>query len=513
MIIIYHEHNKPIGIQDVEDRDIRFDENAYMSVVLFEIATKYPEEILVWCHRSYKSNLNISALSNMNANQTVLQSYSGGEWNYLGEAIGYVDESVFIKVNKGVKYPTWQMSSLVGAVQASLLLSVKNQIHHNKNFDYVLNSLAKRGMSQGVFCYSNPELIKGNLEVSHVKANAYELFRFVKQHYKAIWVFLLFMNLLVYEKRMPFLPCIYALFFRRRKDLKLENRSLQLDNQEPNVKNESVDVIIPTIGRKNYLYEVLYDLREQTWLPQKVIIVEQNPEEGSDSALDYLETEDWPFTIQHRFTHQTGACYARNWALEQVDSEWVFMADDDIRLKTEFIEEAFQIIKEHTLNVFTFACHSLEDINDLKNQKQWEAFGSGCSIIKPSVIKDCCFEMCYEHGFGEDADFGMQLRNIGEDILYVPEPHITHLKAPRGGFRTVFKQQWHDDAVQPKPSPTVMLFKLKHQTRTQLLGYKTTLFFKYYKQQSIKNPLKYFKNFKKQWDRSVYWAEELRSLN
>jgi GT2 family glycosyltransferase len=41
------------------------------------------------------------------------------------------------------------------------------------------------------------------------------------------------------------------------------------------VGNKSIDVIIPTIGRKQYLYAVLQDLAQQTHLPVNVIIVEQ----------------------------------------------------------------------------------------------------------------------------------------------------------------------------------------------------------------------------------------------
>jgi GT2 family glycosyltransferase len=46
------------------------------------------------------------------------------------------------------------------------------------------------------------------------------------------------------------------------------------------VGNKSIDVIIPTIGRKQYLYAVLQDCA-QTHLPVNVIIVEQNPQEDS----------------------------------------------------------------------------------------------------------------------------------------------------------------------------------------------------------------------------------------
>jgi len=70
-------------------------------------------------------------------------------------------------------------------------------------------------------------------------------------------------------------------------------------------------------------------------------------------------------------------------------------------------------------------------------------------------------------------------------MLYLPKPEIRHLKAPIGGFRTKPVLLWSHEVIQPKPSPTVMLYIIKHNTKEQLLGYKTTLFIKYYKLQKI----------------------------
>jgi GT2 family glycosyltransferase len=119
------------------------------------------------------------------------------------------------------------------------------------------------------------------------------------------------------------------------------------------------------------------------------------------------------------------------------------------------------------------------------------------------------FNRALEFGYGEDGDFGMQLRNQGCDVLYLPEPEILHLKAPIGGFRTKPVLQWQNDNIQPKPSPTIMLYKILHNTSVQINSYKTTLFFKYYRLQKIKNPVLYYINFQKQWERSVFWANEL----
>ena len=103
----------------------------------------------------------------------------------------------------------------------------------------------------------------------------------------------------------------------------------------------------------------------------------------------------------------------------------------------------------------------------------------------------------------------MQLRNLGQDVLYLPEPEILHLKAPVGGFRTQPILRWHNDLIQPKPSPTVMLYNILHNSKEQINSYKTTLFFKYYRLQKIKNPIRYYFYFKKQWEKSVFWANEL----
>jgi GT2 family glycosyltransferase len=114
-----------------------------------------------------------------------------------------------------------------------------------------------------------------------------------------------------------------------------------------------------------------------------------------------------------------------------------------------------------------------------------------------------------EFGYGEDVDFGMQLRNLGVDVVYMPDLKILHLKAPVGGFRSTFKLAWLNDEIQPKPSPTIMLNKTNNSTHHQLMGYKTLLLINYYFSQKIKNPIPYYKLFKKQWQQSVFWANKL----
>ena len=117
--------------------------------------------------------------------------------------------------------------------------------------------------------------------------------------------------------------------------------------------------------------------------------------------------------------------------------------------------------------------------------------------------------MALENGFGEDGDFGMQLRKSGVDILYTPFLTLLHLKAPVGGFRKPVDKPWHSENPSPKPAPTVLASILKHATPSQIKGYKTLLFLKFYRLQQIKNPFFYFRQMQKRWKISLFWAQKL----
>jgi len=510
MIVIYHEKNKVVEVC-YQDQNITFSSNTIITVLL-EISASFPDELLIWCRYDLKSNLNLSEIEEIFHHQKILASYNTFQNSFLSDDIGYVEESVFININKKVTYPTWQMSSCVGGIRASVLLALKDDTNVSDNLDYFLHSLAKLAMSSGLLCYSEPKLLKiASDPTENCQTNTFVLFRFVKQHYRTRWVFLLFLNLLLYERKFVLVPLISSLFYYKRN---IESNLLEKINVQSTKKvvaTATIDVVIPTIGRKQYLYDVLKDLSKQTHLPKNVIIVEQNPDPKCVSELDYLSNERWDFKIKHIFTHQAGACNARNLALAETKSEWVFMADDDIRIKNNFFVKAFENISIYKTTAVTFNCLKKGEKAASKIVIQWSTFGSGCSMVKREVIKNVKFDRRYEFGFGEDSDFGMQLRNHGTDIIYLPSPEIEHLKAPVGGFRTKPVLAWNSEVIQPKPSPTVMLYKLLYLRKQQICGYKTILFFKFYKAQRIKNPVKYFYAFEKQWEKSLYWANKLRN--
>ena len=127
-------------------------------------------------------------------------------------------------------------------------------------------------------------------------------------------------------------------------------------------------------------------------MPKNVIIVEQNPIPNSISELDFLKEEVWPFQIEHVFTHKTGACQARNRALELVKSKWCFLNDDDNRFRSDLIEKAIGYLKK-------FKCKAILTFYPIKtesksyfNISQTTIFGSGNSIVASEVLEKVKFK-------------------------------------------------------------------------------------------------------------------------
>jgi GT2 family glycosyltransferase len=510
MIILYHNGTSIFEVANSETIQVSEVKNKSIASVLVEVANKNRAEIIVWCHHSLKKDLNILEIEKLLHHKKLLLSYNSSDISFLDSAIGYIDASLFVQINRNVTFPSWQMSGALGCVHAEVLVALNNEFPLDKNFDYFLCSLSKLLMPKGLLCYSEPRLLKNRQEGTLTKSSLYVLFRFVKQHYRTRWIFLLLLNLFLYERRFPFLPFLFSLFYRNRSKLVINLDGIKVQSSQKVIDATTVDVIIPTIGRKKYLYDVLKDFSKQTLLPKKIIIVEQNPEAGSSTELDFLTNELWPFEIQQIFTHQAGACNARNIALSKTQSEWIFLADDDNRFESNLLTDIFNNIEQYGNPVVTTSYPQKDEIKKYKKVIQWPTFGAGNSFVRRDIATNVKFDMAFEFGYGEDSDFGMQLRNLGHDVLYLPEPEILHLKAPVGGFRTKPVLRWHSDTIQPKPSPTVTLYNILYNSREQTNSFKTTLFFKYYRLQKIKNPTKYYIHFEKQWERSVFWANELR---
>ena len=117
--------------------------------------------------------------------------------------------------------------------------------------------------------------------------------------------------------------------------------------------------------------------------------------------------------------------HGSNLALKNIQSEFVFFADDDIRFDNTTLAEAINTIVINNFNAITLSCLQAGEAELNNDIVQWNSFGSGCSITTSKVLNELRFDLGFEHGFGEDTDFGMQLRNEGVDVLYAPQINLS----------------------------------------------------------------------------------------
>ncbi len=504
MIIVKHNRKKVTSINEAQLSG--FGVNS-ISNDLIKLSDKYPDELIIWVYEVLQTKLNVEELSNIFNRKRMIASYSATKTSYLPSYLGLIDQTPFLNINFEVSYPTFQMNADVGGCYAEVLNQFKNLTH--SDFNYFLNSIGKVGQPKGLFCYSEPRLLTDTPKIEPVIAQMSDLFKFVKQHYKPKWTFFLIIALFFYYKKFPVFSFLNSLFKSRRhlKVNDLSSISGEFIGDKKIIVN-SIDVIIPTIGRKEYLINVLEDLTQQSWRPKSVIVVEQNPDFSSKSELEDLNNIQWPFKLDLIFTHKAGVCSARNTALSKVTADWVFLADDDNRLQPELLASVKSKIEYFQVNVLNPAYLQLNESEPLKIEKQWETFGAGCSFMASRLLKEVQFDLGFEFGYAEDKDFGAQLRKSGNDILYDPNIKILHLKAPIGGFRFEHSYAWQKEKYTPKPSPTIMLHILKNKTREQFLGFKLVYFLQRLSGwQSILRINSIFK----EWNCSLKWATHLKN--
>jgi len=508
MIQLIHKKARTVVRVLKDEIEIKINSTECTSAI-WELAEKFPEEIIAWCEEKYSADLNIAQWSQIFHQDLIMASYAV-ENAFLPDSIGYIDQLPFVNVNRKVLYATWQMSSDVGGIKGETLLKFKSLFEGNSDFDLLLNSIAKIGQQNGLFCYSAPRLVSRTSDKKpEPTATSSQLFSFVYSYYNTIWLSVLFWCYWKYENKFPLKAYLQAFLKEKCFWQKVDLSAIKIQSNKILETSNSIDVIIPTMGRPKYLIQVIEDLSIQSLLPKKVIVVEQNPDVNCLSELPELHSKTWPFEVTHHFIHQTGACNARNIALEEVDSDWVFFCDDDNRIKPEVLAKSLSEIRRYGIQMLNTAYLQPGEKVIFKIMKQWGTFGAGNGIIQRKFIEKSIFSSIYEHGYGEDADFGMQLRQLGCDIIYHPEIEILHLKAQLGGFREKPVLAWEQEEPLPKPSPTLMAFALKYYTPQQIKGFKTSLFLKFYNKQGIKNPITYIREMRKRWEKSEEWAERL----
>ena len=332
---------------------------------------------------------------------------------------------------------------------------------------------------------------------------------------------------------------------------KAKNRSMEINNLKPLparsleklVGEPSVDVVIPTMYRQEYTLQLLNDYKKQTYLPNRVIVIDATPIEDRSESI--YQRADFPFELIVRWQKSSGSCRARNEAIALCRSDYIVFADDDTRILPGFIENHLRFLQTYNIDACTgldiqasYHKQNLDDLREILRKRGSKVLSAGAaqtfnnanSIVKRSKVKELIGnDINFDGGYGEDADFGFRLIKKGAILMFNPYSVNLHLKPPSGGYRfwgmqsaiigrKRKKQPWELDKpvgyIRPVPSPTIVYGILKHFKKSQLKEYKYRYLFLYL----TKNPKLFLLKFLKlpfkvyQFEKSMFYAENLKKL-
>jgi len=468
---------------------------------------------LGWCDVQYQTFVKTDTWENLLNHPLELISYEPDKAKRFATDLGYAffDSPYLVDYPLDRKYPTWQVSASAGCIHSKVASQIGEILNKETNVNFWLNAVSFKGHKQGLITYSEPSLFSGsvgNLRVDK-KYNPLSIYKklYFLRCFGTFRQFLFYFgSIILSEGRLPLISFIRALLKPQYKVL--DKLHLDLIPRTADHGMDTIDVLIPTLGRATYLKGVMDDFSVQTFLPKRIIIIEQLMEGELDSNLSFLSSTKWPFEIRHIITRQLGACHARNLGLKEVKSRWLFLADDDIRLNPNTIASALDQLYTFHIEAATIAVYQKGEVCLKRQPIMWDSFGSGCSIVKSSLLEDLTFDLALEFGYGEDKDYGIQIRKKGTAVIYTSDYPIFHLKAPIGGFRQKIHKPWAFDKFMPKPSPTVLFYIQKNHSFYQQKGYKC---FYLIKQLSTIKGLISWRKILNSWNASERWVNQLRN--
>ncbi len=359
---------------------------------------------------------------------------------------------------------TWFVSAAAGVARAPVLRAVSVSPVYRSPAAALID-FGGRAVRSGVCAYAEPGLLTRDVPPGiaaqlRVSLTASDVALLVRRLHDRRWLGFWLLAKLLFDRSLPALAALRA----AGAEPAPATDAAPIDRLGPSLgsvpEGTTVDAIVPTLYRPQCVEDLLEDLAAQTLLPRSVIIVEQRPD-STPTELSRAIARPWPFAVSHHCVDWVGACRARNVGLAQATGDWILMLDDDVHLTRRFVEYSVRVATTYRAEAVTALVESPgrpggDVLCGLPHFTS--VFPGGASLVAGEAVRRAGpFDLALEGGWGEDFEFGARLRRTGSTVLRAPREPVMHYHAPAGGFRAPLEHPWDDHAVQPRPSPTVLL--------------------------------------------------------
>ena len=110
-----------------------------------------------------------------------------------------------------------------------------------------------------------------------------------------------------------------------------------------------ISVVIPAYNRAKYIERTLRSIKDQTYRPLELIIVDNNSTDATECVCKEFMRREEDANFKIKFFEEThpGASAARNTGLKEATGEWVSFFDSDDVMSPFFLEDAANKIKNN----------------------------------------------------------------------------------------------------------------------------------------------------------------------
>ncbi len=357
---------------------------------------------------------------------------------------------------------SWRVSLMACLVRRSLIKDLGGLDSAYSSLEGACLDLGLRALSMGAIVEHRPELIPENVKQSSNEPPLHDLYAFTLRHFGLRWAqYLLVRRLLAYLQLKKELHAFQV----AKASCKINAHPIfkpvnyhALDPKTKDLSKVTVSVIIPTLGRYQYIPDALNSLRQQTVHPFEVIVVDQNPIEERKPEL-FAGYEN--LNLHVIWQDERGQSLARNTGISQARGEYVFLFDDDSIAQPDLIEQHLIPVLEGYFDVSTgVAVPPPPEKYELPSSHRFprlaQTFDTGNCLISLDLLKKMGgLDRNYDFGPGTDADLGTRLYLAGYRILHNPNAIRIHYKAPSGGLRTHGVHKYNTDSGAFTPFPPV----------------------------------------------------------
>ncbi len=421
--------------------------NEAATTTFIHFSELYPDACICWFDSEIKEHTSNRNLWPGLLNHCLEVRYFPGLQSEMKRlsSLGIVDRTspFLIPTDECETYPSWLVSAIAGVCHASIIRASRGLVE-SKSIVKTLLLIGRAGTSSGLCCYSDARLFSQksapcDLAVRDQMSTG-ELAGLVKQLYGTRSLLFWLVGIIIKLHRLPVVGLVKAVSKRSPQmyvDLSRQHQNL---NHSISSTADSVEVIIPTLGRPDYLLGAIQCMANQDHPPVRISVVIQDSENEGLHYPDLSDQQCWPFELSIHMVPWIGVCRARNLVIDQLTADWVVFLDDDIRAPRDYLSYLIGVGRSYgveAVNAFPVEKNLIHKQLDSKPPYPWISFASGVALCSRSLVESTTgFDENMEGIPVEDYEYGVRIRRHGSHVLLTSESKVIHLAARSGGFRS-----------------------------------------------------------------------------